>query len=373
MGKVRKANVSGTLLLLLIASISFSGCSAHFYDFWRDTRTRLQATADENPDFKMRFLGVSSFLLEYGNTRVMVDGFITRPFAAVFHPIEPNLKLVADRLRKSGIAVKEQCTEPFSEGRRLNLAFALHGHYDHALDTPLIASLTGAKLVKDKVVAGIAEQTNKGFPDLCPVDETVDLCEADDGACKPSKKPGVNGYPTFEQGDAKITLVPIPHSQNLASNALEATGSGEGWAFPAMAWHMKKGVSVAAHIKLGNRALLIVPTAGNIQAEFSDPRFHADVVFLGIGGAGWKRRDDLESYWHNVVLATGARRVIPVHWDRHSPPLSEDAPEPPIPFYEFHDRTLFWMRKFARRDQIEILSVPTLSSFDPFEGLRKGT
>lgn len=301
----------------------------------------------------------------------MVDGFITRPFAAVFRPIEPNLKLVEDRLQKSGIATREQCGAPFSKGNRLDLAVAMHGHYDHALDTPLIAALTGAKLIKDKVVAGIAKQTNERFPDLCSVDETVDLCDAGDGACDPSKKPGVNGYPTFKQGGAEITLVPVPHSENPASHALEAIGSGEGWGFPAMAWHMKKGVSIAAHIRIGNQAVLIVPTAGDIQAEFSSDRLKADVVFLGIGGAGWKRRADLKNYWDHVVVSTGARRVIPVHWDRHSPPLSEDAPEPRIPVYEFHDRALFWLREFARRDQVEILSVPTLGPFDPFEGLRK--
>lgn len=41
----------------------------------------------------------------------------------------------------------------------------------------------------------------------------------------------------------------------------------------------------------------------------------ADVVYLGVGNLGRRPAGFVRAYWDEVVVTTGARRVVLVHWD----------------------------------------------------------
>jgi hypothetical protein len=45
------------------------------------------------------------------------------------------------------------------------------------------------------------------------------------------------------------------------------------------------------------------------------------VVFLGTGGLGSQTAEYREAYWRETVERTGARRVIPIHWDGLTSPI----------------------------------------------------
>jgi hypothetical protein len=55
----------------------------------------------------------------------------------------------------------------------------------------------------------------------------------------------------------------------------------------------------------------------------------ADAVLLGTGGLGDLPRAEQEAYYSEVVLATGAKQIFPVHWDvmstLYSAPLVPDT------------------------------------------------
>ncbi|MDA4848628.1 MBL fold metallo-hydrolase [Hoeflea poritis] len=302
----------------------------------------------------MRYLGVSSFLIRDGASSLMIDGFISRPRVPLLGRIEPDINTVTNRLHEIGIQTEPDCKPATPAFSRLDAIVAMHGHFDHALDTPLIAALTGATLIADRTVKQIAGRTRIRFPDICPFRRVVDINET-------------ASLSRLAIGTITLTLVPVNHSRNPASRLLEAWPADPGWTFPTKRSQLKMGVSLAAHIRTGSGRILIVPTAGRIGEQFADPKLDADIVFLGIGGLGWGSRDFAKAYWEKTVVATGARQVVPIHWDSFSPPLDSVSPTPAIPSYGRLNQALIWMREFADQDpRIELVSVPALAPFDPF-------
>ena len=51
----------------------------------------------------------------------------------------------------------------------------------------------------------------------------------------------------------------------------------------------------------------------------------ADVAYLGVGQLGIQSDDYIETYWRETVRATGARRVVLIHWDDFFRPLDPAA------------------------------------------------
>src|SRR5688572_6941658 len=77
--------------------------------------------------------GVSTILLDDGKTRLLIDGFFSRPSL---------LSLGLGRLRPN----RRRIARALSFGGAANVAgvFVSHSHYDHAMDAPTVASITGA-------------------------------------------------------------------------------------------------------------------------------------------------------------------------------------------------------------------------------------
>ncbi len=303
---------------------------------------------------EMQYFGVSSFLIRDGNNTLMIDGFVSRPKNALLRPIQPDITSIREILERSGIETKDKCKSTIPQKSRLDAIVAMHGHFDHALDAPLIAALTGATLIADDVVNNIYTKTQAFFPNLCPIKNVHEFNEA-------------HGKTKIDLGNMTVTLLHVEHSTNPASVLLERSSYDPNWTFPTRVKNLKEGASLAAHVQTRNGSILVVPTAGEIGTTLTDPDLQADVIFLGIGGLGWGSRKKAETYWAETVLASGAKRVVPVHWDSMSPALDSDLPVLNAPVYEQLDRALAWLEEFANADpQINLASVPVFKPFDPF-------
>ena len=96
------------------------------------------------------FLGVSTVLLDDGQTAIMTDGFFSRPgLLRSLRPIAPDDAVIDACLRRAGVS-------------SLAAVLVSHSHYDHALDSPAVASRTGADLVGSSSTQLIAH--GSGFP-----------------------------------------------------------------------------------------------------------------------------------------------------------------------------------------------------------------
>ncbi|MFE7623939.1 MBL fold metallo-hydrolase [Streptomyces sp. NPDC057509] len=265
------------------------------------------------------FLGVSTLLLDDGETAILTDGFFSRPglLRMRFGRLRPDPARIAAGLRRGGID-------------RLDAVFVVHSHYDHALDSPQVAAATGARLIGSPSTRNIAR--GQGFPD-----DRFQLA--------------ATGEP-FAVGAFTLTALPARHSPgDLAPGRIDRPLRP-----PVRATDYRTGDCYTLHVSHGARELLIHASAHTLPGALAGHR--AETVYLGIGALGHQSEAFREEYWHRLVTGTGARRVVPIHWDDFFRPLDR----PLRPFRAFLDdfpATMDFLTRAADRTDVR-LALPAL-------------
>ncbi|MFD8390894.1 MBL fold metallo-hydrolase [Streptomyces sp. NPDC059680] len=275
------------------------------------------------------FLGTSSVLLSDGETSVLSDGFVTRPglLRVALGRIAPDRSLVRaaiDRLRV----------------KKLAAVVCAHSHYDHALDAPVWALETGAELVGSSSTAnigrglGVPESSLRAVAD----GETVSYGRFDLTFLDSVHSPG-DHYP----GTVDEPLVP-----------------------PARAGEWKTGTAYSVLVAHPTGRVLLHASANFRPGALRGRR--ADVVYLGIGNLGKQSTEFLRTYWDEVVAATGARRVVLVHWDDFFVGLHR--PLRPMPYFlDDFDTTMSRLLLLARRDGVDVVLPVTWQPTAPLADL----
>ena len=214
---------------------------------------------------------------------------------------------------------------------RLAAVVPVHTHFDHALDSAVVAERTGADLVGGESTAyvgigrGLDPDRIRVVTPGAPVAYggfTLTLLESHH--CPPDRFPGV------------ITAPVAPPVRAAAYRC------GEAWSI------------LVEHTS--GRSALLQGSAGFVRGSLAGRR--ADVVYLGVGQLGVQDDDYLRTYWAETVEAVGARRVVLTHWDDFFRPL--DRPLRALPFAgDDLDRTMRVLDALAR-DQGVQLHLPTL-------------
>lgn len=288
-------------------------------DRYRD-RFDLPAAGPDSP-VTITWMGVSTLLVDDGSTPLLTDGFFSRPglLDVATRRISPSPVLIDDALSRAGIT-------------RLDAVLPVHTHYDHALDSAVVAARTGALVVGGTSAANIAR--GQGLPEdrikvVAPGTElgfgafTVRfLCSEH---CPPDRFPG------------EITAPVVSPAKTSAFRC------GEAW-------------SIVMHHRTTDRRLLIQGSAGFVAGALDGVR--AEVVYLGVGQLGLQPRDYIERYWNETVRTVGARQVVLIHWDDFFRPLSK--PLRAIPFAgDDLDLTMQVLGAMAEKDGFA-LHFPTL-------------
>jgi L-ascorbate metabolism protein UlaG (beta-lactamase superfamily) len=234
----------------------------------------------------LTWAGVTTILVDDGTSALMTDGFFSRPgLAAVgLGQIAPSAPRIDDSLKRMGVD-------------RLEAVLPVHTHFDHAMDSAVVAQRTGARVVGGSSAAQVG--VGGGLPGDRVVVATpglpitlgaydVTLVEAEH--CPPDRFPGV------------ITEPVVPPVKTSAYK------SGEAW-------------STLVHHRPSDRRLLIVGSAGFVPGALAGHR--ADVVYLGVGQLGLQPERYLVDYWTETVRAVGAHRVVLIHWDDFFRPLTK--------------------------------------------------
>lgn len=272
------------------------------------------------------FLGVSTLVLDDGTAAIMTDGFFSRPGLArlLIGRLRPDRARVQAALRRFGIS-------------KLDAVFVAHSHYDHALDSAVVAELTGARLIGSASTRNIAR--GQGFPD-----DRFDIA--------------VVGEP-FDVGNFRLTVLPAEHSPgDIAPGTVDAPLRQ-----PARVRDYKTGGCYSLHVSHGDRALLMQASANVLPGALDGCR--ADTVYLGIGLLGKQDEAFQVRYWNALVTQTGARRVIPVHWDNFTIPLSKPLRPAPAFADDFESAMQFLTRQATAAGVA--LELPVLGrDADPF-------
>lgn len=278
-------------------------------------------SAAPNASLTVTWAGVATLLIDDGESAILTDGFFSRPGL---------LDVATRRLTPSKPRI-DGCLERLRVGR-LEAVLPVHTHYDHAMDSAVVAERTGARLVGGQSAA----QVGRGhrLPEnrlvvVSPADPValgayeVTLIEGDH--CPPDRFPGV------------ITRPVVPPVK------VSAYRCGEAW-------------STLVHHRPSDRRMLIVGSAGFIPGALAGHR--ADVVYLGVGQLGLQPEPYLANYWQETVRTVGARRVVLIHWDDFFRPLHEPLRALPYAADDL-DVSMKVLSRLAHDDGVA-LHLPTL-------------
>jgi L-ascorbate metabolism protein UlaG (beta-lactamase superfamily) len=242
--------------------------------------------AQADAPLSVTWMGVATLLIDDGSSALMTDGFFSRPGLA---------QLAAGRVAPSAPRV-DGCLAR-AKVSRLEAVIPVHTHFDHVLDSALVADRTGARLVGGESAAnvgrgyGLAEERLIVAVSGEPIRlGAYDVTLIESHHCPPDRFPGAIGTPLTP---------PVKVS---------AYRCGEAWS--TLVQHRPSG-----------RRLLIQGSAGFVAGALADHR--ADAVYLSVGQLGLQPRPYLVDYWTETVRAVGARRAIPIHWDDFFRPLSK--------------------------------------------------
>lgn len=289
----------------------------------------LSSTAAGSGGLRVTFLGVSTLLFDDGDTKILIDGFFSRPGA---------IRSLAGRIAPSDERVQAGLAR--AEIDRLDAVITVHSHYDHAMDSPLVAQRTGAILMGSESTANIA----RGWG----------LAE--------DRLHIVSGETEGDFGRFHVTLIPAAHfPHGMAMGEIRKP-----LVTPARATDYKEGGSYSVLIEHDGETLLVQGSAGFVPGRLQGR--HADVVFLGTAGLGTREDAYRDAYWREVVTTVGARRVIGIHWDDFTRSLEE----PLVPLPRLLDDVAgsfdFLIARGAK-DKVEFRLAGAWTKFDPFGGL----
>ena len=236
------------------------------------------------------FAGVSNVFVTDGETSLLVDGFFSRP---------STLRLLATRLRPDRRRIEDALSElPMSS---LDAVLVSHSHVDHALDSPVVADLTGALLAGSSSTRRIAE--GYGMGDV-PFRELVPGEPFGVGRFTVAPIHALHSDPDRAPGDITAPVVPPARSKAYCT-----------------------GGCFSFHIAHPEGTVFVHPSANFVAGALAG--LTADTVYLGVGGAGAKDAAWVDAYWAETVGVLGPRTVRPVHWDAFWRPL--DKPLKPLP------------------------------------------
>lgn len=265
--------------------------------------------------------GVSTLLVDDGTSAVLTDGFFSRPTLprVVLRKLAPSLPRIDGSLARLGVD-------------RLEAVLPVHSHFDHAMDSAVVAERTGARLVGGSSTAQVGvggglspDRIVTVTPGEAVTLGAYDVTLFESEHCPPDRFPGI------------ITEPVVPPVKVAAYKC------GEAW-------------STLVHHRPSDRRLLIVGSAGAVPGALTGQR--AEVVYLGIGQLGLQSEQYFETYWAETVRAVGARRVVLIHWDDFFRPLHEPLRALPYAGDDL-DVSMRILARLAERDGVS-LHLPTV-------------
>lgn len=277
------------------------------------------------------FLGVASLLVRDDISAIVTDGFFTRPRLArvALGRVAPDESRIRGGLARAGIT-------------HLDAVMPVHTHFDHALDSALVADVTGADLIGGESAVNIGRGLG------LPADRLVQVA---DGA-------------TVTLGTFEVTFL---ESQHCPPDRYPGPIRGP-LRTPARASRYRCGQawSLLVHHVTSGRRLLVQGSAGYRTGALAG--HPAEVAYLGVGQLGLQPERYLRAYWDETVRTVGARRVVLIHWDDFFRPLDRSLVALPFAGDDL-DRSMRVLTALADEDGIDLTLPNVWVRADPWAGL----
>ncbi|MEJ0034139.1 MAG: MBL fold metallo-hydrolase [Bacteroidota bacterium] len=234
---------------------------------------------------RVTFFGVSTLLIDDGQTQILIDGFFSR---------YPMSKVLTSDISSDTAAINRFINE--YKVNRLKGIFVTHSHYDHSFDAGYVAKKTGATLYGSTSTLNVGRGVNVPDSQLEEFQPNKDLALGNfTMRVVPSKH-----SPTDGKLDGEITA-PIRQPASMKVYL-------EGGAYDFLVtWKGKK--------------IYIKPSPNFIPGALDS--LDVDVLFLGIATITKRDSNWTEDFYRENVTAVNPSVVIPLHWDDFFQPLSD--------------------------------------------------
>lgn len=230
------------------------------------------------PDgLRVTWLGTAGFVVQSATTTLMIDPYLSRvaPGALLTRP------LCADM---AAIARHTPC--------KLDAVICGHSHFDHLMDAPAIAQMSGAEL--------IGSATTCAFGAAAGLAKEQMRCVPSDGA-------------HLSVGDLTIRMAPSRHAR-LFCGHVPFAGFVHGAPTRPRFWHYRMGGAFGVFV--GNGAVSLYHNGSADLVDVALRGEQVDAVLLGL--AGWKTTP---GYLPRLLSILRPRLVIPSHHDAFFAPL----------------------------------------------------
>lgn len=251
----------------------------------------------EDGALSVTWLGVTTVLIDDGDTQILVDGFFSRP------------SLLDGLLRRpvtNDAAIINYALHEFAM-RRLAAIIPVHSHFDHAMDVGEIAKRTNASVLGSESTANIAR--GAGVAD----DQVVVATTGE----------------VYEFGRFSVRLLESRHGPIGWRGRVPLAGKiNEPLRMPAPIHAMRVGEAYSILVEHPLGTLLVQGSSGYAEGALLPVR--ADLVLLCSYGLSSLGREYAEKYWQETVTTTGAKAVMPMHFDDFTRPFGEVVPFPRV-------------------------------------------
>jgi L-ascorbate metabolism protein UlaG (beta-lactamase superfamily) len=315
----RAKQVAATVAILLVVAVAALAL------LWRD-RVDLDninwASGPEPKDGELSatWLGVTTVLIDDGETQILVDGFFSRPTLAdglLRRPVANDAAIINYALHEFDM-------------QRLAAVIPVHSHFDHAMDVGAIAKRSNASVLGSESTANIAR--GAGVTE----DQIV----------------VVNGSDRYQFGEFEVRLIESRHGPIGWRGSVPLPGTiDEPLALPAPIQAMRLGGAYTVVVEHPLGTIVVQGSSGFIEGALAD--VEADLVLLCTYGLSSLGRDYAEKYWQEMVTTTGSQAVIPMHFDDFTRPFGEVAPFPR--FLDDIETTSRWFESFRDTWDTEVV------------------
>lgn len=226
--------------------------------------------------YQLTFLGTAGFVLKTPERTIVLDPYLSRPGLAqsLFGRLQTNPDLIRQHL-------------PAADDVLVG-----HAHYDHILDAPELCKQTGARLIGSQAV--------------CHVGRAAGLPESQLYLAQPRQAIACGGHTVHAipsiHGKALLGKIPLP------GDILRPPP------WPPRITDLRHGDVFLWHVEVGGTRLLHVDSADWLERDLEG--YQADILLLCAVGRQYRK-----GYTAELIRRTGARCVIPCHWDDFTAPL----------------------------------------------------
>ena len=233
----------------------------------------------------VRWLGTAGFAISCENHVVLFDPYVTRASLS---------RCLVARLVSDPLVVRS--TIP-----RADAIVVGHTHFDHALDVPTIAALTGARVFGSRSAVRLCRASGIAEDKLTDVE-------------------GAHARGPIEAhiGPFHLLFHPSAHSRFMLGRVPFPGDIRDCEDIPMRAEDYRCGAVFAVEVRVAGKTIVHLGSAELVDT--TAPKLSADLVLLCV--AGWTTSDKLPT---RVMRAFSPGAVLLSHWDNFLRPLSEPA------------------------------------------------